>query len=132
LRALPLTSNWFKDPAFTKALVAAASAAEKDEKMAYRFPEDLETAPKPLMELHKKWAFQSVVLSPMQLQGRDFGFLTLFSRKRNRRWASEDTSSLRALANTFLTGELSMRAAELLPEIPSDKMTAAKNNPNGL
>ena len=103
------------DPAFTEALAKAASAIRDDEKTAYRFPQDLDHVPEPLAELHEKWQIQSLVLSPMKLQGHHFGFLALFSKERNRRWASEDTCSLKAITSTFLAGELSMRAAERLP-----------------
>ncbi len=120
------------DPAFTEALAKAAAAIKKEEKIAYRFPQDLETAPGPLTELHKKWDITSLVLSPMQLQGREFGFLALFSKQRKLRWAAEDNSSLRALTSTFLTGELSMHAAELLPdatELPPAVQVAEDNQP---
>jgi len=111
------------DPAFTKALADAAKAVQGKEKIAYRFPQDLEHVPEPLAELHTTRGIQSVVLSPMKLQGHDFGFLALFSRERSRRWPPEDTTSLRAITNTFLTGELSMRTAETLKKPEERKST---------
>lgn len=106
----------FSDNTFFDALAKATADIKKEGKIAYQFPQDLNNAPESLIELHREWKLNSLVLSPMQLQGQDFGFLALFSKKRSRRWAKEDTASLRALTNTFLTGELSMRASELLPK----------------
>ncbi|MBC8206708.1 MAG: PAS domain S-box protein [Kiritimatiellales bacterium] len=107
------------DPVFTEALTKAVDATETNGKIAYLFPEDLKDAPDALAGLHEKWNIRSIVLSPMQLHGRNVGFLTLFSKERGRRWASEDNSSLRALTSSFLTGELSMQAVKRLEEIPS-------------
>lgn len=106
----------FSDTAFFDALTKASADIKKGDKIAYKFPQDLKNAPESLIELHKKWNLHSLVLSPMRFQGQDFGFLALFSKKRSHRWVQEDNVSLRALTNTFLTGELSMRTAELLPK----------------
>ena len=107
------------DPAFTEALTNAAIAVAENGKIAYLFPQDLANAPEALAELHEKWNIRSLVLSPMQLHERNFGFLALFSQQRGRRWMPEDNSSLRALTSTFLTSELSMQAVKHLVEIPS-------------
>jgi len=99
------------DPTFTGALAEAAAAIGGGRKEAYCFPQNLKSAPQPLVTLHNTWDLQSVVLSPMKLQGQTFGFLALYSKERARRWAPQDTGSLRAVTNTFLTGWLGMRTA---------------------
>ena len=106
------------DPAFNETLARAASSVDTNDPIAYTFPEDLKKAPASLAELHTKWEIRSVVLSPMQLQGRHFGFLAMVSKQRSRRWAPEDTPVLQALTITFLTGELSLHSAKFLPKNP--------------
>ena len=44
--------------------------------------------------------------------GRRFGFLALTSEKRNLPWVPEDTLWLQAVANTFISGELSIRSQQ--------------------
>lgn len=128
----PQSSDSPPDQAFIETLARAATMSETRGKIAYLFPQDLSNAPDDLVELHEKWNIRSIALSPMKLQGRDFGFLVLFSQQRGRRWIPEDTSSLRALTSTFLTSELSMRAAELLPDKPANTPASAANDPDEL
>jgi len=105
--------TWPKDQdadnsAFAEALTQAAASIDTNDPVAYTFPENLKTAPSPVVELHTKWNICSIVLSPMQLQGRQAGFLAMVSKQHNNRWAPEDTSILQALTTTFLTGELTL------------------------
>ncbi len=94
--------------AFNKALAQAAASIDTNDPVAYTFPENVETAPSPVVELHTKWNVCSLVLSPMQLQGQHVGFLALASKQHNQKWAPEDTTILQALTTTFLTGELTL------------------------
>ena len=96
------------NPAFNEALVQAAASIDTNDPVAYTFPENLKMAPSPLVELHTKWQVCSLVLSPMQLQGRHVGFLALASKQHNKKWAPEDTTILQAFTTTFLTGELTL------------------------
>ncbi|QHI68292.1 PAS domain S-box protein [Tichowtungia aerotolerans] len=100
------------DPAFNTSLAEAAIAsADTKGRIAYRFPEDSDRAPAPLEDLHTNWKIRAMVLSPMKLQDRQFGFLALFSKERNlRRWTPEDTTVLQALTSTFMAGELSIHS----------------------
>ncbi len=94
--------------AFNETLAQAAASIDTNDPVAYTFPGNLETAPSPLVELHTKWNVCSLVLSPMQLQGRQVGFLAMVSKQHNRQWAPEDTTILQAFTTTFLTGELTL------------------------
>lgn len=94
------------NPAFRQALADAAAAADVNDRIAYRFPEDAGRAPAPLQALHSQWNLRSAVFCPMKLQGRLAGFLALFSEEQARRWAPEDTTALRALTGTLMAGEL--------------------------
>lgn len=100
---------------FSKALAEAALAsANSDNQIAYRFPEDSDRVSASLEKLHATWKIRSLVLSPMKLQNQPFGFLALFSKERSRRrWAPEDTTVLKALAATFMAGELSIHSRKL-------------------
>ncbi len=94
--------------ALNEALARAVVAIDTNDPVTYTFPENVKTAPSPVVELHKKWNVYSLVLSPMQLQGQHVGFLALASKQHNKKWAAEDTAILQALTTTFLTGELTL------------------------
>ncbi len=110
----------YASPAFDEALAHAAAAVETNDPVAYTFPKDLKQAPPPLAELHTKWDIRSIVLSPIQLQGRRFGFLAMVSKQRSSRWAPENTAILQAITSTFLTGELSIHSTALFQKEPKD------------
>lgn len=118
-RALREIWSWPADLSFKEDFVLAAESVPEDTPTAYRFPENSKSAPAPVAALHIKEDIRSIVLSPMILQGYRFGFLCMYSKEKTQRWKPEDNTILLALASTFLTGELSIRAAELLLPSPS-------------
>lgn len=106
-------------PGIDALLTRAAASIETNTQTTYTFPQDLDKAPPPLAKLHTQEGIRSAVLSPMLLQGRRFGFLSMFSKtQHSQRWATEDTVFLQAITSTFLSGELSTHAAELFPTRP--------------
>jgi len=99
------------DPDFNALLANAATSVETNVPVAYTFPQDLKKVPLALAQLHTQGKVCSVVLSPMQLQGRRVGFLAVFSKTQcSQKWEPEDTTILQALTNTFLTGELNIHS----------------------
>jgi len=126
--------TWPRNPetgnsAFYEDLAQAGRSVNTDYPTSHLFPEDLNHTPSVLTDLHNKWKIRSVALAPMQLQGRCFGFLAIYSRERHRRWAAEDTTILQALSSTFLSGELSRNATQLLQNYRNIKPPAVETKP---
>jgi len=123
--------TWPRNPetgnsAFYEDLAQAGASISTDHPTSHLFPEDLNHTPSGLTDLHTKWKIRSVALAPMQLQGRCFGVLAIYSRERHRRWAPEDTTILQALSTTFLSGELSRNATQLLQDFRDIKPPAVE------